>query len=99
LRRPRPGSGAGSAGGGLGPKRPRSSTRRITVPGMVDRCKMAEKYPTDPVVEAYKRFRHLDRLIGEAGQGDDPYHKTCAALWMAVKQHCKRVGYAGLVED
>jgi hypothetical protein len=53
----------------------------------------------DPVVEAYKRFRHLDRLIGEAGQGDDPHHKTCAALWAAVKQHCKRVGYAGLIEE
>ena len=60
---------------------------------------MVEKYPVDPVVEAYKRFQHLDRLIVDAGTGDDLYHKTCAALWDAVKQHCKRVGYAGPVEE
>lgn len=50
----------------------------------------------DPVIDTYKRFKHLDRLIVDAGHDHDPYHRTCAVLWAAVKVHCKRVGYAEL---
>ena len=42
----------------------------------------------DPVVEAYRRFKHLDQMIVEAGRDEDPYRRTCAALWEAVKEHC-----------
>ena len=54
---------------------------------------MTEKHPTDPVVEVYLCFKHLDTQILDAGSDDDPYHKTCAVLWVAVKEHC-----ANLVE-
>jgi hypothetical protein len=48
----------------------------------------------DPVVEVYRRFKHLDQMIVEGGRDEDPYHLTCAALWEAVKEHC-----AGEVRD
>ena len=61
---------------------------------------MAEKFPVDPVVEAYNRFKHIDRLLVEVClDSDDPYYRVCLSLWTTVKQHCKRVGYAGLVEN
>lgn len=45
----------------------------------------------DPILDVYERFKHLDRPISEAGQGEDPFHKTCAALWVAVKKHRAQV--------
>jgi hypothetical protein len=45
----------------------------------------------DPILDVYERFKHLDRQISEAGQGEDPFHKTCAALWVAVKKHRAQV--------
>jgi hypothetical protein len=57
----------------------------------------------DPILDVYERFKHLDRPISEAGQDEDPFHKTCAALWVAVKKHraqakkektCKTCGWS-----
>ena len=39
----------------------------------------------DPILDVYEQFKHLDRPISEAGQGEDSLHKTCAALWVAEK--------------
>lgn len=46
----------------------------------------------DPIAEVYRRFEHLDRMIVEGGRSEDPYRRTCAALWEAVKEHCAWAG-------
>lgn len=45
----------------------------------------------EPLKAAYDRFKHLDAVLGAAGDSDgtdntDPWHMTARDLWKAIKE-------------
>ncbi len=48
--------------------------------------RFAVEITDSPLAAAYERFKHLDTLLVEAAEANDPIHKTASALWLAIKQ-------------
>ena len=39
---------------------------------------------TKPLSGTYRKFRHLDRVLRDCADSDNPIYKTAAALWEAI---------------
>ncbi len=41
------------------------------------------------IYNVYNRFKHLDKILSDTSRDDDPIHKTCYELWIAIKGFLK----------